>query len=42
MLLAVGIEGRICCKREEAERVFSTYSVSVSRDTLFQYLGGAN
>lgn len=41
MSLVVGIEGRIRCEREEAERVFSAYSVSVFRNTLFRYLGEA-
>jgi hypothetical protein len=42
MLLVVRIEGRVCRDREEADRVFSAYSVSVSHDALFRYLRGAN
>jgi hypothetical protein len=34
VLAVVGIERRLCCKREEAKGIFSAYRVSVCGKTL--------
>ena len=42
MLAVVGVKGRISCKGEEAERVFSACCVLVCDKTLLPYLQGTD